>query len=399
VAQLRTGEADAAGVSLRSTLEPGHNRPDSAINYSVYENEQYPETKKVFTYAGDVIKETVYRQDWDSGEWNDVYYEEDYAFDAYGNKTLIIYRSYFDGELSWAEKDEYAYNPNGTPLYERFYGWEDGGWKLGSDMTYQYDAGGMLTGGTLYSLYTDMGEVTIPLTVSGTPENLEISITINGVIYMKVVLHYDPTAMKLLGREYFEMDEETGELDPEGVEEYTYDTAGRLLTELYYWNDDYADKTEYVYDAAGRKLSVTDSRMESKAGPFTVYGKTEYEYAGDRLARIKWYYSYYEDDSGLVSGPDLREITVFYYGGGTGNGQVTLTEVSVYPNPVADVLTVSGVQAGATLTITGLSGSTVLRKTLTDTQTTLSVSSLPSGIYFVTVRSGRGTAVFKIIKK
>jgi YD repeat-containing protein len=309
---------------------------------------------------------------------------------------LSIWRSYYDGEL-FAYKDEYAYNPNGTPLYERFYDWKDGEWILYSDMTYQYDSNGMLTGGSVYSL--DMGGATIPLTVSGTPENLELSITINGIIYAKFVLHYDPVAMKLLGREYFEIDEETGALEPDGVDEYTYDTAGRLLTELWYWNDDFADKTEYVYDAAGRKLSVTDSRIESMAGPFVVYGRAEYEYAGDRLERIKWYYSEYEDDSNPSSNFALREITVFYYGGSTGNGQVTLAGVSVYPNPATDVLTVSGIQAGATLTITGLSGSAVLRKTLTDTQTTLSVSSLPSGLYFVTVRSGKGTATFKIIKK
>ncbi|MDR1161768.1 MAG: T9SS type A sorting domain-containing protein [Tannerellaceae bacterium] len=383
----------SASFVSKATLEPGHNRPDSAITYRIYGNEQTPETKTVFTYSGNVILETVYRQDWNSGgEWNYVDYEEEYAFDAYGNQTFSIYRSYYDGELS-AYKDEYAYNPNGTPLYERFYDWRNGGWILSYDMTYQYDASGMLTGGTFYSLYTDMGEAVIPLMVSGTPENLEISLTINGVIYMKVVLHYDPVAMKLLGREYFELDEETGALESDGVGEYTYDAAGRLQTVLY-WDKDYADKTEYTYDAAGRKLSVTELNAESKAGPFTVYGKTEYEYAGNRLERIKWYADYRD---GL--GSALREITVFYYGGGTGNEQVTLAEVSVYPNPVTDVLTVSGVQPGATLTITSLSGHTVLRQKLADTQATLSVSSLPSGLYFVTVRSGKGTTTFKIIKK
>jgi YD repeat-containing protein len=391
--QLRTGEADAANVSLRSTLEPGHNRPDSAISYKFYENELQPYTKRVFTYAGDIIKEAIYRE-WNNGEWNDLYYEEEeYTFDAYGNQTLSICRWYYDRGIS-DYKYEYAYNPNGTPLYERSYDWKDGEWKLDSDMTYQYDASGMLTGGTFCSPYTTGGAV-IPLTVSGTPENLEISITANETIYAKFVRHYDPVTMKLLGKESFGANEYTGVIDEfKSAEEYTYDAAGRLLTELY-WNKDYAYKMEFVYDAAGRKLSMTQSDAKGKAGPFTFYGKTEYEYDGDRLVNHKWYLN---DRDGL--GPTLYEITVYYYaGGGTGNEQAPFTEVSVYPNPVTDVLTVSGAQAGATLTVTSLSGSTVVRKTLADTETTLSVSSLPSGLYFVTVCSGKGTATFKIIKK
>jgi hypothetical protein len=390
--QLRTSETDAANVSLRSTLEPGHNRPDSAISYDVYDNEQHLDTKSVFTYAGDVIKETIYRQDWESGEWNVVFHEDDYAFDAYGNQTLAINRGYSNGEISWAEKIEYKYNPNGTPLYEKFYIWENGEWILNTESTYQYDANGILTSGTLYS--HSMGETPFPLTVSGTPENIELSLTINRITYLRMELHFDPVTLKLLGSESFGMNGESGMMEFVGGEEYTYDTAGRLLTE-FYWDDDYAYKTEYAYDNAGRKLSATESSAESKADPFTVYRKAEYEYTGDRLARIKMYRDY-KDGLGFT----LSEITVFYYaGGGTGNEQATLTEVSVYPNPVTDVLTISGVQAGATLTITSLSGSTVVRKTLADTETTLSVSSLPSGLYFVTVRSGKGTATFKIIKK
>jgi YD repeat-containing protein len=391
--QLRTGETDAANVSLRSTLEPGHNRPDSAIYHNVYDNKQHPEMKRVFTYAGNVVKETVYGREWESGTWrNDVLYEEEYTFDAYGNQTLSIYWFYSNGELYGATKDESAYNPNGMSLYERYSGWKNGGeWTLNTEATYQYDASGMITGGTVYASY--LGEAAIPLTVSGTLENMELSVMINGVIYMKLVLHCDPVTMKLLGREYFEMNEETGALEPGSVEEYTYDAAGRLLTKLYYWNDEDIERTEYAYDNAGRKLSEIRYYARYKDDPFTIY-KTEYEYDGNRLVRLKQYNDY-NDDSVLT----LREVTVFYYSGATGNEQVTLTEVSVYPNPVTDVLTVSGVQAGATLTVTSLSGSTVVRKTLADTQTTLSVSSLPSGIYFVTVRSGKGTATFKIIKK
>jgi hypothetical protein len=399
--QLRTGEANAANASLRSTLEPGHSRPDSVINYTVYKDgQQHPYTKSVFTYAGDTIKETVYHRKRNSGEWNEILYEEAYAFDAHGNQTLFIDWYYYYGKVSSIHKTESEYNSNGMPLSDRSYSWGGGRWIFYFEMTYQYDASGLLTGGTFY--LSDEGEEVVPLMVSGTPENLEMSIIISGSLYMKPVFHFDPATMKLLGRDHFTMSGVIGEeriATPAYSEEFTYDVAGRLLTRLY-WNDLYSYKTEYAYDAAGHKLSETKSDAKSKVGPFKFVQKMEYEYAGNRLERIKRYVTQYEDGSIPVSGSALSDLTVFYYAGSTtGNGQATLAEVSVYPNPVTDILTVSGIQAGATLTITSLSGSIVRRQTLADTQTTLSVSSLPSGLYFVTVHSGKGTATFKIIKK
>jgi hypothetical protein len=387
--QLRADEADAANISLRSTLEPGHNKPDSAISYYGGE-EQYPGTKSMFAYNGDVITETIY-SDYYDGEWHNMYNKEEYAFDAMGNRTLHIYWSYSNNELSWAEKSEYAYNPNGTPLYEKLYEWEDDQWRIYFEMIYQYDAAGMLTGGTFYN--ADMGETTIPLTVSGTPENLELSIIVGGITYAKTILHYDPATMKLLSQEYFETNEGTGVMEWYGTDEYTYDAAGRLLTEIE-WEEGYVNKQEYVYNVAGQKLTVIGSNADSKEGTYTVYDKTEYVYENNRLTQMK-YYSDYADGLGLV----LRETTVFYYAGGSGNEQVRLAEVSVYPNPVTDVLTVSGAPAGATLTIADLSGRTVGRQTLTDRHTVVSVTSLPAGIYLVIVRSDKGTETFKIVKK
>jgi hypothetical protein len=398
---IMAGPALAENTSLRSTLEPGHHRPDSAINYTVYKDEQqHPYTKSVFTYAGDTIKETVYRQKGNSGEWNKILGKEAYAFDASGNQKLFIDWYYYNGKLSSVHKYESDYNSNGMPLYDRSYSLYGDEWMLYAETTCQYDARGLLTGGTFF--LTDKGEEVVPLTVSGTPENLEVSIIINGSLYMKTVYHFDPATMKLLGMDYFTVSGVIGEeriATPAFSEEYTYDAAGRVLARLF-WNDLYSYKTEYAYDTAGHKLSETESDANSKVGPFAFSRKTEYEYAGGRLERIKRYSSMYPEDGSIpASGSALHEIIVFFYSGDTGNGQVTLAEVSVYPNPVTDVFTVSGVQAGATLTVTSLSGSTVLRQTLTDTQTTLSAASLPPGIYFVTVRSGKGTATYKIIKK
>jgi hypothetical protein len=96
------------------------------------------------------------------------------------SETLYIQRSYYDNEISWARKSEYAYNPNGMLLYEKLYDWEDDQWTLYHEMTLQYDVTGMMTGGTFYS-----DGVTLPVTVSGTLENMEVTIVKDGVTYVK----------------------------------------------------------------------------------------------------------------------------------------------------------------------------------------------------------------------
>jgi uncharacterized repeat protein (TIGR02543 family) len=68
--------------------------------------------------------------------------------------------------------------------------------------------------------------------------------------------------------------------------------------------------------------------------------------------------------------------------------------LSVYPNPVSDALTISGLEGKATLLVTDLSGAVLINRDIID-QTTVSVSSLEKGMYLVRV----GSSTFKIIKK
>lgn len=392
---LRSTDDNAApSVQLRATLEPGHNKPDSAVIFDVYDGgaSQSPYEKIVFSYNdnGD-ITETFYDR---SGEgWKTSYYEKKYAFDAHGNQTLYASCDYNEkGEITYGEKSESAYNSNGTPLSAGFYEWENGQWIADYEMKMEY-TDGMLTGGT----YTTKGTI-FPLTVTGTWENLVVSIVAGNIVYHKEVYHYNPADMKLMNKEIFDVNEETGELELTEAIEYTYDAAGRKLTEVYKYENyegegsDVNFKVEYVYNAAGQKLYVTESYSED-GGAYIDTDKKEYEYIEGRLAKTKKYYN--DEDNNL----ELVETAVFYYSDGTGNEQVMLTDISVYPNPVADVLTISNAPAGAVLTMVDMSGRMVLRQTLTGEQETLSVASLPAGYYIATVQSGVGTATYKIIKK
>jgi hypothetical protein len=68
------------------------------------------------------------------------------------------------------------------------------------------------------------------------------------------------------------------------------------------------------------------------------------------------------------------------------NQHTLLNELSIYPNPAKDKLTVTLINSdNSIITITDVLGKQLIREKLADSQTELNVSELNSGIYFVNV--------------
>jgi hypothetical protein len=76
-------------------------------------------------------------------------------------------------------------------------------------------------------------------------------------------------------------------------------------------------------------------------------------------------------------------------------------EFSVYPNPVANELTVAvaNQSQGTTLTVRDIAGQLISTQKVTATQTTVNTAALASGIYFVEVSNGTSSNVQKFTKK
>jgi uncharacterized repeat protein (TIGR02543 family) len=73
-----------------------------------------------------------------------------------------------------------------------------------------------------------------------------------------------------------------------------------------------------------------------------------------------------------------------------------LPGVSLYPNPVSDVLSVSGLEGNETLTVVDLSGRVLLTQKASEGTTRLSVATLPQGTYLVKVARGSAVKAVKI---
>lgn len=76
-----------------------------------------------------------------------------------------------------------------------------------------------------------------------------------------------------------------------------------------------------------------------------------------------------------------------------------LSAMKVYPNPVSDVLNISLDREITAVSIFNLLGQQVIVKTVNANETTIDVSQLQSGAYFVKVMSGNEVKTSKIIKK
>ncbi|MDR1913417.1 MAG: hypothetical protein LBQ68_02900 [Clostridiales bacterium] len=386
--QLRSAE-DETPVSLRSTLEPGHARPDSAV---VETEAGIKIIKSVFSYNGDVITEIHYQRDSYTGAWETSNYtKEEYAFDSNGYQTLFSYWNYQDNVPQDGVKVEYAYTPNGMPLSVKVYNYKDGGWAFFDGGVYLYDDNGMLTGVSLFE-----GEELrpLPLVISGTPDNQEITKVIDGVTVLKAVWRFDPVSKKWLAEENWELADDGSSLKLESSKEYEYDAAGRLLLlkEISYGGgkgEAYVKTTAYTYEANGRKQSETytgtyDGGTVDRNGDglindddkYPYYNRKEYEYAGSRLAKISEY-----DYNGGLSG-----TIVFYYSGGSDASEpVAASEPVVYVHD--GILTVQSARTEQ-ITVYALSGEKLYEAQQQAGTITINANAFPQGILIVRGSSG-----------
>ncbi len=96
------------------------------------------------------------------------------------------------------------------------------------------------------------------------------------------------------------------------------------------------------------------------------------------------------------NGTNAKTKTAYIYVGGVGVDELSATSISVYPNPVKDVLTIEGGSSIQKIQIYNTTGQLVLNQQTDSKTVTLNTSSLRSGIYFLKVTTANGTTDRKI---
>jgi PKD repeat protein len=82
-----------------------------------------------------------------------------------------------------------------------------------------------------------------------------------------------------------------------------------------------------------------------------------------------------------------------------GNDSFDFNQIIVYPNPVSDILTISSTQELSSIEVIDLLGRTLFRKTNSNIETQIDMSSLPTATYLVQVKVDSQVKTYKIIKK
>jgi len=80
------------------------------------------------------------------------------------------------------------------------------------------------------------------------------------------------------------------------------------------------------------------------------------------------------------------------------NESISLSAISLYPNPAADIMTIETPQK-ATFEILSIHGQLIKTFETYNTKTNIDVSALPAGMYIVEVRTEKGIAVKKFVKE
>ncbi len=81
------------------------------------------------------------------------------------------------------------------------------------------------------------------------------------------------------------------------------------------------------------------------------------------------------------------------------NTYVNQNNVTLYPNPTTDELTIKTANSSYTsLTISNSIGQVLLQQAISNTQTKVNVKVLPAGLYYVTIRGENGNSVQKFVK-
>ncbi|MGI6291747.1 MAG: T9SS type A sorting domain-containing protein [Bacteroidales bacterium] len=182
--------------------------------------------------------------------------------------------------------------------------------------------------------------------------------------------------------------EQTFDASSKLIETYIYPNVHPLLAE--YLGEDYEDmmteqKMRYTYNENGKVKTVSSLELNKSNGQFVEHSRQEYVYRAENIDGEQQYltdtiYTYdIEDPASIVS--------------------ATALNITCYPNPASDFITLSGMDLLSDVYIYDLYGKQLLHKQLNTEAESLHIGFLPEGMYIVKIKNEKGVAVSKFVKQ
>jgi len=319
--------------------------------------------KEEFTYNTEnyVNAMVIYEWDSDTSKWNPAT-KNDYVFDMNGKLTTVISYEWDIDDWSWQSKYEYTYDGNGNITLDILFIWTGNAWYKLIQIEYSYD------------LNENLIEIITNEYFGGTSWRDTFTYDVSGNLDFEINYFWNGSTLNWDQKEKWDYTYDTGNnlmseinshwigdiISGEWVNaekyDYTY-IAGNMTTEIgWLWNSEWVEdyKDVYTYVAGNLTTGIYYDWVSSDWAP---YYKDEFIYdlaynSSDLI--IPYIYNIYDYANMLIgykgyefTNPTWKEVDkmiLFYsdYNNAlTIDDEVLSRSISLYPNPVDDVLTVN----------------------------------------------------------
>ena len=301
--------------------------------------------KKAYIYEGNSIKINYYRWDVEANTWLEFLLStEETVYDE--KNRLIFEKSYvFDEERNLdpigSYIREYLYNEDDNPKVWLYYFWDGAkqDWFLSWKFEYEY--------------------------------------------YQKDNLNF-----KSEGVSVFE--KENNSFIKYSFLEQGYDLYGN---EVYYYNWDASIGGGYIYEKKIIGSLNENNQLISKIHYFRE------DQANDWEQNLECFYDEYGNLLSETSSDEVQYL--YYYSTLPADIQQSLNNISITisPNPVCDVFFINGLNNKAELFLSNINGQAVFYQKEIENNSSVSITSLPLGIYIAKIVSGKDSITKKIVKR
>lgn len=345
---------------------------------------------------------------WENNTWKDQFVQKDSFIteaDLTTIKTDFNYYSYDFSTFSFAQKSKYTYtndagkrptqiivqsaNPPTSNSYQNYY-----------KLTIQYNSTGQRikdsylfyspasTTSTNYT-YNDQNQVTARYSFNEMADS-------SG----KGFYTYSPEH-RILNFIQFSYDEDLADWTPSSADTLEYNATGQITKYTRYvmmsFNGGNAvfgpyNIEEYQYTATGKLKEVLTRNWDDNIQSWVLSGKMVYTYVNEKPT-IGYFYN---STDGITISPNPSYRYTFAPMTGIGETHSILSNVSIYPNPGNEILTIDLGKNSGTATLVDSKGQVAITQTL-DGKTTLNTAELTPGIYLLRLQSGDELTTRKVI--
>ena len=292
---------------------------------------------------------------------------------------------------------EYKNSQNGTLIQKLFYKWNNQDWAPSKLYTYSYNIFGLQTE-VLFASWS------VNSNTWDTYRKDENTYTDGGILLSEYSYFWNSTLNNWVRRsdiltEYDSLGRITrhvsSNIGASQITQYDYDPSGNftiLLANTLPWLMTFKPSIKFEISINERRQRISEIMFRLIDSVWTLNNKSEYFYNSSGALFQSSHYNWHPENNDWM----LSSRSHYYYNAHlTTVKNICLEEIDIFPNPTADIINITGLSHPAEVRLFSIQGQ--LLKTVHQVESTIDVSDLPTGVYFVNLTTGMESVVRKIV--